>query len=269
MRHMSPAIRFEPCRREAISDYGAYLRALSSPIDSYLENRILESTFFRVLDGEQALGFYAIHGGNLVTQFFLTPTARRHAQAAYAEILSRHENANAFVPTCDEFFLSHALDACAAIHKQAYFFSALPGGDRDGQYAVDIQFRSAVPADLSEIIALSADFLEPAEKMVGAGTVRLGYRGTELIAIGVIEPSRLFDRQASIGMFTRDDLRGHGIGRHTIRFLIGECRAAGVAPVAGCWYYNHASKRTLEAAGMVSSTQLLRIESASAGSPAP
>lgn len=95
MRRMSPSLRFEPCRREAIAEYGAYTRALSSPIDSYLENHILESAFFRILDGEQALGFYAVHGGNLVTQFYLAPTARRFAQAAYAEILSRHAIANA------------------------------------------------------------------------------------------------------------------------------------------------------------------------------
>jgi len=269
MRRMSPSLRFEPCLREAIPEYGAYLRALSSPIDSYLENHILDSMCFRILDGEQALGFYAIHGGNLVTQYYLTPTARRYAQTAYAEILSRHAIANAFAPTCDEFFLSHALDACAAVHKQACFFSTLPGGDTDGQFAEDVQFRLAHPTDLAEIIAVSGDFLEPAGKMVGDGAVRLGYRGTELIAIGVIEPSRLFDRQASIGMFTRDDMRGRGIGRRTIRYLIEQCRAVGIAPVAGCWYFNHASKRTLEAAGMVSSTRLLRLEYATVGSPAP
>jgi GNAT superfamily N-acetyltransferase len=268
MRRMSPSLRFEPCRREAIAEYGAYLRALSSPIDSYLETHILESAFFRILGGGAPMGFYAIHGAALLTQFYLAPAARRHAQAAYAEILSRHAIASAFAPTCDEFFLSHALDACAAVRKQAHFFSTQPGGDTSGQFAEDVQFRLAHPADLAEIIAVSGDFLEPAAKMVGDGAVRLGFRGAELITIGVIEPSRLFDRQASIGMFTRADMRGRGIGRHTIRYLIEQCRAVGVAPVAGCWYFNHASKRTLEAAGMVSSTRLLRIEYATVGSAA-
>jgi hypothetical protein len=42
--------------------------------------------------------------------------------------------------------------------------------------------------------------------------------------------------------------------------LMAACRDDGIMPLAGCWYYNHASKKTLEAAGMVTATRLLRFE---------
>ena len=75
-----------------------------------------------------------------------------------------------------------------------------------------------------------------------------------------MEPSRLHPQTASIGMFTVARARNQGVGTATIALLIGECRRRGIRPVAGCWYYNHSSKRTLEKAGMYSPTRYLRIE---------
>jgi hypothetical protein len=42
--------------------------------------------------------------------------------------------------------------------------------------------------------------------------------------------------------------------------LIEECRRRTLRPVAGCWYYNHRSRQTLQRAGMYSSTRLLKID---------
>jgi hypothetical protein len=38
------------------------------------------------------------------------------------------------------------------------------------------------------------------------------------------------------------------------------CHAEGLRPIAGCWYYNDLSRKTLEAAGMTTPTRLLRFE---------
>jgi hypothetical protein len=46
----------------------------------------------------------------------------------------------------------------------------------------------------------------------------------------------------------------------TIAMLIEECRRRSLRPVAGCWYYNHRSRRTLQRAGMYSPTRLLKID---------
>ena len=46
----------------------------------------------------------------------------------------------------------------------------------------------------------------------------------------------------------------------TIALLRRECERQGVRPIAGCWYYNHRSKRTLERAGMYAPTRLLKVE---------
>jgi hypothetical protein len=36
------------------------------------------------------------------------------------------------------------------------------------------------------------------------------------------------------------------------------CAQQGRRPIAGCWYYNHLSKKTLEKAGLFSQTRLLK-----------
>ena len=59
---------------------------------------------------------------------------------------------------------------------------------------------------------------------------------------------------------TIERFRGKGVGTATIALLRAECHRRGIRPVAGCWYYNHTSKRTLERAGMYSPTRLLRID---------
>ena len=50
------------------------------------------------------------------------------------------------------------------------------------------------------------------------------------------------------------ELRGY------IQALIAHCRASGLTPIAGCYYYNHNSKKTLEKAGMYSKTRLFKAQ---------
>jgi hypothetical protein len=51
-----------------------------------------------------------------------------------------------------------------------------------------------------------------------------------------------------------------GIGRSIIIHLRNICIEKGLTPMAGCWYYNHNSKNTLESTGFITKTRLLRID---------
>ena len=53
--------------------------------------------------------------------------------------------------------------------------------------------------------------------------------------------------------------RQQGIGTRMLRYLRSVCEVQGLRPLAGCGYDNILSKRTLEAAGMVTATRLLRV----------
>jgi RimJ/RimL family protein N-acetyltransferase len=85
-------------------------------------------------------------------------------------------------------------------------------------------------------------------------------RDKEPVGFGILVESRLYEDVASIGMYTIERFRQTGVGTATIAMLIAECRRRSLRPVAGCWYYNHRSQRTLQRAGMYSSTRLLKID---------
>ncbi|MFX3633231.1 MAG: GNAT family N-acetyltransferase [Candidatus Pristimantibacillus sp.] len=86
------------------------------------------------------------------------------------------------------------------------------------------------------------------------------YRNGDLLGIGLIGMSKMFDKLASIGMFTNDIYRKQGFGKAIIIQLRNWCNQNGITPISGCWYYNETSKRMLESGGMVTRTRLINIE---------
>lgn len=233
-----------------------HLASLPAAIDSFLEDHILASTHYRIVVGGEAAGFASIHGGNLVTQFALFEPYRRHGQAIFARLRRMDQVQSAFVPTCDEFYLAHALDDYRYLAKQAYFFATAQPVPAAGPYAL----RPAQQEDAGFVRRESGDFIEDVEQHIGRRELFVTLHGDEPVGFGVLVRSSLYVDVASVGMFTVDRFRRQGVGTATIALLIEECRRDGLRPVAGCWYYNHLSKRTLERAGMYSPTRLLKVE---------
>jgi GNAT superfamily N-acetyltransferase len=236
-----------------------HLRALPSAIDSFLEDHILTSNHYQIaVDGETA-GFASIHEEGLITQFALAEPYRRHGQALFRELRQMEQVRSAFVPTCDEFFLAHALDDYRQLAKQAYFFGMPP--DVSEEVATDgYSMRPAVLEDAEFVRQESGDFFEHPERHIAAGELFVTLHGQEQVGFGVLVKSALYQDVASIGMYSIERFRQAGVGTATIAMLIMECRRRSLRPVAGCWYYNHRSRRTLQRAGMYSSTRLLKID---------
>ncbi len=251
---------FQPRPIGEVGTLGEALAALSSPIDSYLEDHIRSAQFHAIIDNatNQAIGHVAIHEGMRLTQFYLQPPVRRYAQPLYRAVIQRFALTQALVPTCDEFFLSHALDEYAELHKQAYFFAAgAPVGPWQDQ--AGLVFQPATMADYAATAALNDDFVDQVQARIARGEIYLGRLDGTLVALGIVERGQLLPDCASIGMMVTPEQRQRGIGTRMIRYLRSICEGQGLRPLAGCGYDNSLSKRTLEAAGMVTATRLLRI----------
>jgi RimJ/RimL family protein N-acetyltransferase len=256
----SMTTRYEPVPFSDIRDeVRSHLATFPSAIDSFLEEHILASTHYRVIvDGENA-GFASIHGESLITQFALSDTYKAHGQHAFAQLRRMEQVQSAFVPTADEFFLTHALDDYRQLAKQACFFRALPVPQtRDAREQGVL--RLAEPGDAEAIRQGSGTFFGDVERSIEHRALFLTERRDEIVGFGLIEKSTLYDDVASVGMYTIGQHRQQGVGTVTIRLLVDECGRRGLRPIAGCWYYNHGSKRTLERAGMFSQSRLLKID---------
>lgn len=237
-----------------------YLERLSSPFDSFLEEHILSSTFYSIQDGMNEVGYYAIHNDERLTQFYIRRAYQRYAQKLFLEAIERHAVNYLFVPTCDELFISLAIDQDFVIHKQAYFFQDSLVNVSESRTADERVFRPGARGDLQQIQQVCGDFLDDYERWMAKGELFVYYRHNDLLGIGLIEKSKMFDGLASIGMFVNEAYRKQGIGKAIIVHLRKWCRDQGIEPICGCWYYNEASKRTLESGGMVTKTRLLNIE---------
>src|SRR6478752_1531303 len=254
-------LRFAPVGLSEIrNEVIKHLVSLPAAIDSYLEDHILASTHYRIAIEHEFAGFASIHKRKLITQFALSDAYKRYGQPVFLQLRRMEEVQSAYVPICDGFYLAHALDDYRHLAKQAYFFAANSGAVAPDS-ARSCTLRPADATDAELIRQHTGDFFEPLEKHLGAGEIFLTLRGEETVGFGIIVKSTLFDDVASIGMFTIERFRGSGVGSATIFLLAQSCRDLGIRPVAGCWYYNHFSKKTLERAGMFSATRLLKIAS--------
>ncbi|MDN4525164.1 GNAT family N-acetyltransferase [Fictibacillus fluitans] len=251
---------FKPCSIDNVKELTEeYIKALSSPIDSFLENHILNSAFYQMYDGSTLIGYFAIHSNEKLTQFYIAQPYLHLAQDTFKHVLEHYSIRSLFVPTCDELFLSMALDLDFKIEKEAYFFqdskrpllpeTLYPGGT----------FHPAGPEDVHRIIEVSGDFLQQADKMAEKGELFTFTKDDVLLGIGVLERSKLLSGYASIGMFTNKAYRQQGVGQTVIHHLKQWCYEHNTIPICGCWYYNTNSKKTLERAGMVSKTRLLNL----------
>ena len=235
-----------------------HLGSLPSAIDSFLEDHILASSHYRIVVADQTAGFTSIHKEHLITQFALDESYRSCGQPIFRQVRRLERVRSAFVPTCDELFLSHALDDYRQLAKQAYFFTAPreTPGSTPGRYTM----RPAELGDVELVREESGDFFENPGQHISAGELFVTLRGEDPVRFGLLVKSVLYDDVASIGMYTIERFRRAGVGTVMIRMLMDECRRRSLRAVAGCSYDNHRSKQTLERAGMFSATRLLKID---------
>lgn len=236
-----------------------YLASLSSPIDSFLEQHILDSQLYLIETNDGAIGYFALYEPKRLTQFYLAKNFLRDGQAIFAAILDQFSVEFAFIPTCDELFLSYALDQETTIEKQAYFFQDNKDIDVSYKLYQGSYFRTAHGDDMAQIEEVCGDFFDNLAARIAKQEIFVLTEAEALLGAGIIERERLLKGYTSIGMFTNPLFRQRGIGRSLIIHLKKWCYEHGQIPIAGCWYYNLNSKRTLESAGMITKTRLLSV----------
>lgn len=87
----------------------------------------------------------------------------------------------------------------------------------------------------------------------------IAYYDSICVGFGLNVKSPLLNDVIEIGMFVNSEKRQKGYGTMIIQWLINYNNSLNKKTVAGCYYYNHQSKKTLERAGMFSNTRLLKI----------
>jgi Acetyltransferase (GNAT) family. len=239
--------------------FNMYVDSLSSRYDNFLEEHILNSEIYSIINEGAHLGYFGVYKGEMLTQFVMPEQELKRAQPIFTDVLKSIDIKNAFVPTCDELFLSLCLDNHKKVKLQAYFFEDSGKPVRPAEYGREL-FYQATQRDMHEIVTITETFTENHEERINKGQLYVLRENGAFLGMGIIEDNLIMKNCKGTGMFVNEKYRQKGAGRSIILHLKEICRAQGIIPIPGCWYYNYNSKRTLESSGYVTKTRLLKIE---------
>ncbi|WP_129691992.1 GNAT family N-acetyltransferase [Gottfriedia acidiceleris] len=252
------SFNFKQCNQNEIKNIiQEYVSTLSSPIDSFLENHIINSAFYKISFNSEVAGYYGVHDNQLLTQFYLKLVHCNKSQEIFKQVIEKHSIKSIFVPTSDELFLSLVLDNDYKVNKQAYFFQDSKVEIPKEKLYRDGELNFAIPSDIPKITDVCQDFINKIDERIENREIFTFTKDNILLGIGIVEQSKLLEGYASIGMFTNEKYRKQGIGRTILHYLKEWCYLNQINPICGCWYYNTLSKQTIESANMISKTRLL------------
>lgn len=229
-----------------------YRKTVTGLNDDFWEGNILTAKIYRIYDSEAIIGIYGICDNENLTLFYVIPEYLKYSQEIFSGIIRSNEPKYAFAATNDELFLSLCMDFSVSVDKQAYFFEygvrkvRLPEFGREYLSIAELEDE----ADILDTENVAQNIKEGKYYIMRKDGVFLGQ--------GFFNPMQS-SPATSIGMSVHPDHRRKGVGRSIIMHMADICREKNTTPVCGCWYYNNNSKRTLESAGFVTKTRLLKI----------
>ncbi len=248
------------CYQEAKDMVVEHINSLAFPLDSYLEDKLLMSDLYIILTGGKETGYFVISDKTI--QFFYLRLEWVHmAQDIFETIVSEYGIEKVFVISQDSRLAAVMVEWDYSKERGACWFV---DSRRDIDYretADGMIFRPAVKDDVPEIRRVSKDFFdEPSynyrnlNERIEAKTVFILEKDGQLIGAGLYEQGCICRDCASIGMFTNPLFRKMGSARKILLNLKEHVYSLGLKPVAGCWYYNTLSRKSLESAGMAAAS---------------
>lgn len=256
-------IRFVPCTWQDIGELvAARLRERRALVESFWEDHVLGAKHYMMLQGEETVGYFAIHGKETLVLFDVLPAFAHLSQELFARVKKYETVTGAMLSTGDTLFLGLCIDGFARMEKQAYFVTYT---DRKRQKNIplvslgEITFQQDRDAFLKCGDFFSKEELERLEKGEAPHQkVFLARRDGTPVGLGVMEAGRVLTENASIGMCVYEEYRCQGNAVAILEGLKAIAYEKGLTPVAGCWYYNHNSKKSLEASGGYCQERLVR-----------
>ena len=257
---LSEFIFKKTCYQEAKEMVVEHINSLSFPLDSYLEDKLLIGDLYLILTEGKEAGYFVISDKTI--QFFYLGLELAHmSQDIFETIVNEYEIKKVFVISQDSRLAAIMVEWDFTKERGACWFV---DSRRDIDYretSGGMIYRPAVKDDIQEIRRVSKDFFdEPSynyrnlEERIEAGTVFMLEKDGQFIGAGLYEQGFICSDCASIGMFTNPLFRKMGAARKILLNLKKHVYSLGLKPVAGCWYYNTLSRKSLESAGMAAAS---------------
>jgi GNAT superfamily N-acetyltransferase len=238
----------------------AHIDSLAYPLDSWLEDRLLESVIYKLMDDGICIGYggllkETLHFFHVLQGYF------RFAPVLLEKIVEEKEIKRVFIMTQDSLLSALMAEWDFDVERQACWFTASGREEPQAKKVGQGHFRTAQRGDGPRIRDVAGDFFdEPSggfsslEERIDQGTIFVFEDHEELLGCGIVEKGQFCGSCISIGMFVNREHRKKGVARTILLNLKEQAVLKGLRPVAGCWYYNTLSRKSLESAGMIATS---------------
>ena len=247
--------------KEIEAELKSHVSSLSFPMDSWLEDCLLfKCVIYKLMCRNVCVGYAAQMEQNL--QFFhVKKKYFRYAPTLLEKFISEYAITKVYVMTQDSLLCALIAEWEYKKEKQACFFTDSGKTAKPVTEMTQPVFRIAANTDAGRIRRMSGKFFDDKncgfsclEERIAAGMIFMLENKRNLLGCGVIEKGMVFQHCVSIGMFVNRKYRGKGYAGIILLKLKAWTYKNGFTPVAGCWYYNTLSRKSLEAAGMVATS---------------
>jgi GNAT superfamily N-acetyltransferase len=233
----------------------AHVKSLAYPLDSWLEDQLFNSAVYKLMYGNRCVG-YAAQKKQTLQFFHVRKKYFRDAPSLLERFVSENGIKRVFVITQDSLLCALIAEWEYTKEKQACFF--IDSNQPTNSVMAEVIFRIAGINDISKIRRGTGEYYDEKsggfsslEERIADGTFFILEDKHNLLGCGNIEKGRVCLDCASIGMFVNRDFRGQGYAPVILVKLKEWCYQHNLKPIAGCWYPNTLSRKSLEAAGMI------------------
>lgn len=238
--------------------FEVYIKTLSGSFDNEFEDVIATSEFFKIQLNEMTIGYYGMTQQNTLTQFFILDAYQQHANNCFQALIYKRGLTNAFIPTCDQFFMMCGLEYQRHVEVVRYYFRRSNREGRLPNYPKSM-LRLASLGDVDLIRSQSADFFDTLYQDVSDRKVYI-LEGHEIYGFGLIENHRFKPKNKSLRVYTLDEYRNKGVARSIIAHLNDICDTLDYVPVPACDHEEKSIKKVLEHSGFIAASQLVRMK---------
>jgi hypothetical protein len=237
-----------------------YLATLAYPLDSYLEDIFLNADLFIIKIDQQASGFFAIQEDTI--QFFhINKENYRDGADIFEKIVKNYKIKNVLVNSADPQINALIIEWDYQMERMGCWFSDSGVHINKANKIPNAVFRYADLTDIAMIKDISKDFFDEVSggfdtltQRIEAQTIFILEEDDKLYGLGIIEFGRLCTDYASIGMFANPQFRQLGAAKTILLNLKKIVYLADKQPIAGCWYYNTLSRKSMASAGMINTS---------------
>ncbi|MBT3318603.1 MAG: hypothetical protein HN948_10075 [Clostridia bacterium] len=237
-----------------------HISSLAFPLDSYLEDILLDAQIYCFVRDDNLIGYFAVSERTM--QFFhVIKSHYRYAASLFLRAITEHALKTVRVMSQDSQLCALMVEWDYTPERGACWFTDSGAEVNSASKVPHAVLRKAKMQDLDAVEQATGDFFSEESggfsglaQRIEAETIFILENDNELLGCGIVEYGRICKDYMSIGMFVCPHHRQKGVAKTILLGLKDYAYSKNKKPLAGCWYYNTLSRKSLESAGMIATS---------------